>query len=239
MSPVHSTVGVYQVVGLPFGEILGYKQVVDPATGKKVYDETGSPVRSDVFEDLGNGIAKLTGGLSNTISWKQFRLDALVDFKAGGKIYSGTEVNLTSWGLHKQTLAYREGGMPIEGVIQTGTDADGKPVYAPFSKTLNQQETADYWGNLAYRASENFMYDASFIKLRQVSLEYSLPAKLLAKTPLKTVAVSFVGRNLAIIYRKTDNIDPESSYTSGNGQGIDQFAMPGTRSYGFNVRVVF
>ena len=84
------------------------------------------------------------------------------------------------------------------------------------------------------------MYDASFIKLRQVSLEYSLPSKLLSdKTPLKTVAVSFVGRNLAILYRKTDNIDPESSYTSGNGQGIDQFAMPGTRSYGFNVRVVF
>jgi TonB-linked SusC/RagA family outer membrane protein len=237
--PRTQSVGVYQVVGLPFGEILGYKQVVDPATGKKVYDETGSPVQSDVLEDLGNGIAKLTGGLSNTISWKQFRLDALVDFKAGGQIYSGTEVNLTSWGLHKQTLAYREGGMPIEGVIQTGTDADDKPVYAPFSKTLNQRETADYWGNLAYRASENFMYDASFVKLRQISLEYNLPAKLLAKTPLKTVAVSFVGRNLAIIYRQTDNIDPESSYTSGNGQGIDQFAMPGTRSYGFNVRVVF
>ena len=114
-----------------------------------------------------------------------FRLDALIDFKVGGDIYSGTEVNLTSWGLHKQTLAYREGGMPIEGVIQTGTDADGKPVYAPLSMTLNQQQTADYWGNLAYRASENFMYDASFVKLRQVSLEYNLPAKLLAKTPSK------------------------------------------------------
>jgi hypothetical protein len=242
--PRTQTVGVYQVVGLPFGEILGYKQVVDPATGKKVYDAVGSPVRSDVFEDLGNGIAKLTGGITNTISWKQFRLDALIDFKAGGKIYSGTEVNLTSWGLHKQTLAYREGGMPIEGVIQTGTTTDPDtgedvPVYGPFSKTLNQQETADYWGNLAYRASENFMYDASFVKLRQVSLEYNLPSKLMAKTPLKTVAVSFVGRNLAIMYRKTDNIDPESSYSSGNGQGIDQFAMPGTRSYGFNIRVVF
>jgi hypothetical protein len=219
--------------------ILGYKQKVDPATGLKVYNEEGSPIRSDVYEILGNGIAKMTGGLSNSISWKQFRLDALVDFKIGGDIYSGSEVNLTSWGLHKQTLAYREGGMPIEGVIQSGTDGNGQPIYTPLSMTLNQEQTANYWGNLAYRASENFVYDASFVKLRQVSLEYNLPGKLIAKTPLRSASLSFVGRNLAIIYRKTDNIDPESSYTSGNGQGIDQFAMPGTRSYGFNLKVVF
>jgi TonB-linked SusC/RagA family outer membrane protein len=237
--PRTRTVGVYQVKGQPFGMILGYRQKVDPASGLKVYDATGSPVRTDVYEILGNGIAKLTGGFSNAISWKHFKLDALIDFKVGGDIYSGSEVNLTAWGLHKQTLAYRDGGMPIEGVIQTGTNADGSAIYSPLSMTLNQEQTANYWGNLAYRASENFVYDASFVKLRQVSLEYNLPASLLAKTPLTNVAISFVGRNLAIIYRKTDNIDPESSYTSGTGQGIDQFAMPGTRSYGFNLRVVF
>lgn len=230
---------VYHVKGEPFGMILGYKQKVDPATGKKVYDANGYPIRSDVFEILGNGIAKLTGGLSNSVTWKRITLDALIDFKAGGDIYSGSEVNLTNWGLHKQTLEYREGGMPIEGVIQTGTGTDGKPVYAPLSMTLNQEQTRNYWGNLASRAQENFMYDASFVKLRQVSLEYSLPPAVLDKTPLTNVAVSFVGRNLAIIYRKTDNIDPESSYTNSNMQGIDQFGMPGTRSYGFNVRVVF
>ncbi len=230
---------VYQVKGQPFGMILGYVQKTDPATGKKVYDSNGYPVRSDVFEILGNGIAKLTGGFSNTLSWKRLKLDALIDFKYGGDIYSGTEVNLTSWGLHKQTLAYREGGMPIEGVIQTGTDSDGKPIYGPLSMTLNQEQTRNYWSNLASRAQENFMYDASFIKLRQVSLEYSLPPAVMEKLPLANIAVSFVGRNLAIIHRNTDNIDPESSYTSSNGQGIDQFTMPGTRSYGFNIRLTF
>ena len=58
----------------------------------------------------------------------------------------------------------------LTGVIQTGTDTDGKPIYEPFTKTLNQEETRDYWGNLGERAEENFIYDASFIKLRQVSL---------------------------------------------------------------------
>lgn len=238
--PRTRTVGVYQVQGYPFGMILGYVQKTDPATGKKVYDENGYPIRSDTYEILGNGIAKLTGGLSNGITWKLLRLDVLVDFKYGGKIYSGSEVNLTGDGLSKQTLAYREGGMPIEGVIQTGTEADGiTPIYSPLSMTLNQEQTANYWGNLAGRAQENFIYDASFIKLRQVSLEYNLPGKLLAKTPLKNASISFVARNLAILYRNTDNIDPEASYTSGNGQGIEQFTMPSTRSYGFNLKVVF
>ncbi|MBK9390682.1 MAG: hypothetical protein IPN68_10945 [Bacteroidetes bacterium] len=82
-------------------------------------------------------------------------------------------------------------------------------------------------------------YDASYIKLRQVSLEYSLPASIIDKTPLTNVSVSVVGRNLWCMFRNTDNIDPEASYTSGAGQGIDQFSMPSTRSYGFNVRVTF
>ena len=101
------------------------------------------------------------------------------------------------------------------------------------------EETGDYWGNLGERCQENFIYDASFIKLRQVSLEYSLPAKLLTKTPFTNLAVSFVGRNLAILYKNIDNVDPESTYTDSNAQGLDYFGMPGTRSYGFNVRVTF
>jgi TonB-linked SusC/RagA family outer membrane protein len=230
---------IYHVMGQPFGMILGYKQKVDPASGLKVYDANGYPMRSDVFEVLGNGIAKLTGGLNNSVSYKRFRLDVLTDFKFGGDIYSGSNANLTSWGLHKQTLEYREGGMPIEGVIETGTDVNGDPIYGPLSMTLNQEQTRHYWGNLSSRAQENFVYDASFVKLRQVSLEYSLPSKIMSKLPLSNIALSFVARNLAILYKNIDNVDPEASYTSSSGQGMEQFTMPGTRSYGFNVRLVF
>ena len=61
--PRTRTVGIYQVQGQPFGMILGYKQKVDPATGLKVYNDEGSPMRTDVYEILGNGIAKMTGGI--------------------------------------------------------------------------------------------------------------------------------------------------------------------------------
>jgi len=129
--------------------------------------------------------------------------------------------------------------MPVEGVIQTGTDSNGNPVYEPFSKTLNQEETRNYWSYVTSYAQERFVYDASFIKLRQIQLEYRLPQKLLTKTPFTNGSISAVGRNLWILYRNTDNIDPESTYTSGSAQGVEQFAMPTTRSYGFNLRVTF
>ena len=70
------------------------------------------------------------------------------------------------------------------------------------------------------------MYDASFGKLRQLTFGYSFPPKVLNKTPFKTLTLSFVARNLAILWKHTENIDPESSYSSGNGQGLDYFGMP-------------
>jgi hypothetical protein len=163
----------------------------------------------------------------------------LIDFKFGGDIYSGTNVRLTEQGLHKQTIEGREGGFIVKGVTQTGTDTDGKPIYEPIEKELNNEFFRNYWSNLGERAEENFIYDASFVKLRQVSLGYSLPAKILSKTPFTGLAVSFVGRNLAILYKNIDNVDPESTYTDSNAQGLDYFGMPGTRSYGFNLRVTF
>jgi len=236
--PRTRTVMIKHIVGQPFGMITGYKQKTDPQ-GNLVFEETGSPARSDVYEILGNGVADLTGGLNNSFSWKRIRLDALLDFKFGGDIYSGTNVRLTQWGLHKQTLVNREGGMVVKGVIKTGEDTNGKPIYEPFTKTLNQRETADYWGNLGERCQENFIYDASFIKLRQISLEYSIPPAWLSKLPFTNLAVSFVGRNLAILYKNIDNVDPESNYTDSNAQGLDYFGMPTTRTYGFNLRVTF
>jgi hypothetical protein len=83
------------------------------------------------------------------------------------------------------------------------------------------------------------MYDASFIKLRQISLEYSLPAKILTKTPFQTLALSIVGRNIACLLKHTPNIDPEYGYTDSAAQGLDYFGMPTTRTYGFNLRVTF
>ena len=143
---------------------------------------------------------------------------------------------MTQAGFTKQTLQGRLGEAPL---TVTGVTADGTGGFKPFTKTLTPGEAQNYWGNLGERAQERFIYDASFIKLRQITLGFSLPKKLFGKVPIQSAMISFVARNLAILHKNVDNIDPESSYTSSNNQGLDYFGFPSTRTYGFNLRATF
>jgi hypothetical protein len=217
--------------------ITGLKQLTSP-DGQLVYNATtGEPIQTPTYQYLGNGVPDFTGGLNNSFTYKAINLSFLIDFKSGGDIYSGTNVRLTGSGFHKQTLIGRDGEAAL---VRTGvSDANGDGVYEPFSKTYSPGAAANYWGQLSNRAQENFIYDASFVKLRQLTLGYNLPKSLVSKAGIKNATISFVGRNLAILYKNVDNIDPESSYTSSNAQGLDYFGVPSTRSYGFNLKLVF
>ena len=93
--------------------------------------------------------------------------------------------------------------------------------------------------HLANNITEEFVYDASFVKLREISVGYSLPKKLIRNAGFSNVMISLVGRNLWTLYSKVPLVDPESSYTSGNAQGLEQFGLPATRSWGFNVNIQF
>jgi TonB-linked SusC/RagA family outer membrane protein len=232
--PRTRTVGVFHIVGQPYGMILGVKQRRDPA-GNLVYDSSGAPLTNNTFEVLGNGVPDFTGGLTNSVTWKGVNLSFLIDFRSGGDIYSGTNVRMTQAGFTKQSLQGRQGEAPL---TVTGVTANGTG-FKPFTKTLTPGEAQNYWSQLGERAQENFIYDASFVKLRQITLGYSLPAKLFANTPVRSLMLSFVARNLAILYKNVPNIDPESSYSSGNAQGLDYFGMPASRTYGFNLRATF
>ncbi|MEP7230009.1 MAG: SusC/RagA family TonB-linked outer membrane protein [Ginsengibacter sp.] len=232
--PRTRTVFIKHIVGQPYGMITGQTQLRDPS-GNLVYDSSGAPLPDGSYKILGRGVPDFTGGLNNSFTWKDLNLTFLIDFKSGGNIYSGTNVRMTQSGFTKQTLLGRDGEAPlvITGVTQDGTG------YKPFTKTLTPGEAQNYWSQLGNRAAERFIYDASFIKLRQITFGYTLPKRLFNNTPVQSLMVSFVARNLAILYKKSDNIDPESSYTSSNAQGLDYFGFPATRSYGFNLRATF
>ena len=232
--PRTRTAAIYHIVGRPYGMIMGLKQMRDPS-GQLVFDADGAPLTDNTYQELGNGVPDFTGGLNNSFSWHGINLSFLIDFKSGGDIYSGTNVRMTQAGFTKQSLLGREGEAPL---TVTGVTADGTG-YKPFSKTLTPGEAANYWNRLGDRAQENFIYDASFAKLRQVTLGYTIPRKWLGRAPIQNLMVSFVARNLAILYKNTPNIDPESTYSSSNAQGLDYFGMPATRTFGFNVRVNF
>lgn len=232
--PRTRTAAVYHVVGQPYGMILGVTQLRSP-DGQLVFNADGAPITDGKYNVLGNGVPDFTGGLNNEFSFKGFDLSFLIDFKSGGDIYSGTNVRLTQAGFHKQSLQGREGEAPltVTGVIQNGTS------FEPFTKTLTPGEARNYWNQLGERAQENFVYDASFIKLRQITFGYTFPRTMLEKTPFRSLSLSFVGRNLAILKKNVENIDPEATYTSSNAQGLDYFGMPPTRTFGFNLRASF
>ena len=235
--PRTRTVFIKHIVGRPYGTITGQIQRTDPATGLPVFnEEDGAPLTDNSYQILGNGVPDFTGGLNNSFTFKNLNLTFLIDFKSGGKIYSGTNVRMTQAGFTKQTLLGREGEAPL---VVTGVADDGAGGFKPFSKTLTPGEANNYWNLLGDRAAEKFVYDASFIKLRQITLGYTLPKKILDRTPVQNLMVSFVARNLAILKKNTPNIDPESSYTSSNSQGLDYFGFPATRTFGFNVRATF
>lgn len=236
--PRTRTVAINHIVGYPYGMITGVTQRRDSATGLPVFDSSGTPLTDNSFQILGNGVPDFTGGLNNSITWKGLNLGFLIDFRSGGDIYSGTNVRMTQAGFTKQTLLGRQGEAPltINGVVR---DVAGGGSYKPYTKTLTPGEARNYWSQLGERGQENFVYDASFIKLRQITLGYSLPSKFFTKTPIRNLMISVVARNLAILYKNVPNIDPESSYSSGNAQGLDYFGMPATRTYGLNLRATF
>lgn len=233
---------VKHIVGLPYGMITGKVQMRDPASGLLVFNEAdGTPVSDGKYYPVGNGVPDFIGGLNNSVIWKGVNLTFLIDFKSGGDIFSGTNMRMTQQGFTKMSLQGRAGEAPliVTGVAKDATTTSG---YKPFTKTLTPGEAQNYWnqtGGESNPKTDMYLYDASFIKLRQITLGYTIPKKFLGKTPVQSLMVSFVGRNLAILKKNTPNIDPESTYSSSNSQGFDYFGFPSTRTFGFNVRATF
>jgi len=167
--------------------------------------------------------------LSNTFGYKHFTLGFLVDAKFGAKMYTSTNAYGTYYGLDKRTAA---GGVRESGVAVKGVDEDGNA----FSQTLAAQ---DYYQGIAFSLTDQFVSDAGFIKLRQLTLGYNFPKAILSKTPFQSASLSLVARNLLLLYSQVKNVDPESNYNTSNGQGLENFGVPPTRSYGLNLMVKF
>lgn len=96
-----------------------------------------------------------------------------------------------------------------------------------------------YYWKIAENITEEFVYKADFVKLREISLSYQLPMEIIEKIKISNIDVSLVARNLWVIHKKVPNIDPESTYHAENPQGFEYFGLPRTKSIGFNLNVKF
>jgi TonB-linked SusC/RagA family outer membrane protein len=248
--------------GHPYGDIVGYGIKKDQ-NGNKLINENGMYIRSDSTVVLGNVNPDFAMSWSNTFSYKRLSLSFMIDARFGGEMFSGTNMYGNGYaGNFEESLEGRDewyaseaarekagvssnnwtptGGMQAEGVYADGTIIDGKDVSGQSNTTFVNPE--DYWQQFSewtHEIHEPFVYDASFIKLRELSISYELPVELTKKLKMESLTFSLIARNIWLIYSNTPNVDPESFHTNGNGQGYELYAYPTRRSFGASLTLKF
>jgi TonB-linked SusC/RagA family outer membrane protein len=218
---------VIAVPGQPYGTLYGYDLERDPSGN--ILNTDGLP-QQGALKALGNYQPDWTGGIKNDITFKNLSLGVLIDTRMGGEMYSMT----TTWGRYagvlEETLLGREGG--IVG-IGTKLAADGTYVANDVVVSCEEYNKAVYQNSIAYPS----IFDASYIKLREVTLGYTF--NKIGNLPIRDLNISFVGRNLLLLWAKVPHIDPETSFDNTNVQGLEFGQLPSARSLGFNVSVNF
>ncbi len=242
----------------PYGDIVGYGFLRDDL-GNVLVDKNGMVIRDETPKVLGNFTPDFMLSLSSNFSYKNFTFSFLIHGQFGGDMFSGT--NMYGYGYagnFEETIEGREewyqseaardeagvgsdewiptGGYLVEGVYEQGTYINGVDVSgqanATFADPFLYYQKVSMWQEEIH---EPFIYDASFVKLRELSISYRLPQAFLQKIKIKKASVAIFGNNLWLIYSEVPNIDPESMLTNGNGQGYELYAYPNKRSIGFSL----
>jgi len=223
--------------GEALGSLKGSDFIYHPSNGQKVVDANGNYKKTTATDiTLGNINPKFIAGITNTFTYKNFSYSFLIDMQQGGSIWSVDMWYGMGTGLYPETASknakghsirdkvWQGGGVVLEGVKEDGTKND---IYT------------DAYTAFGYNHDPNagYIYDASYVKLREMSLSYKIPFK---KDGFFTNAnVGLVGSNLWIIHKNIPYSDPEAGSGAGNVQGVQVGVMPTVRTFGFNLTLQF
>jgi TonB-linked SusC/RagA family outer membrane protein len=225
-----------QVVGQPLGQLYGFP-LLRNAQGQLVHSTGGLPLRAANQVSWGSALPKWFGGITNTFNIAGVSFSFLIDYKLGNKMISGTNRNLIRHGLHKMTLVGRGSAdklMVGEGVV---LGADAATSTTPNATRVSHQL---YYETMVAGIAEPMVYDAGFVKLRQVTAGYDF-TRFLPKTMfIKGLRISAIANNVAILKKWVPNIDPEQfGFASDNIVGLESTGLPTARSIGFNLNARF
>lgn len=226
--------------GEPYGTIRGSNFTY--LNGQKVVSSSGRYVSSPTSNEvIGNLNPDWTGGINNSFRYKNLNFGFLVDVKQGGEVFSLDLYYGLATGLYPETAVLNDNGKEVRdpiadggGLVLEGVQADGTPNTVRYDAT-------DF-GIYGYRRNPaaGFVYDASFVKLREVNISYDMPkAWLGAQGFIKGVNLGIYARNLWTIHKNVPYADPEEGFSSGNVQGYQGGAYPNVRVIGFNLGVKF
>ncbi|MEO5904493.1 MAG: SusC/RagA family TonB-linked outer membrane protein [Gemmatimonadaceae bacterium] len=213
----------------PYGAIYGKGFLRDSATGQLLLSGGLPQATKTPTVYFGTIQPDWTGGWGNTINFKSITLYGLFDVRRGGKIYSVTNMFGDNTGVLARTLEGREQDWNKPGRVIAGIDEDtGKP------NTVNV--TAEEYYQSIYPSIEPYVYDAGYVKFRELRAGIELPHSFADRLNVRAISLAVTGRNL-FTWTKVPNIDPEFSYTTGNYQGIEFAALPNARSWGLSFRI--
>ena len=217
--------------GQPYGSLVG-RDFERTAGGEVIY-ENGLPLIDSTNKIIGNIAPDWTGGASFSVRYKAFDFSTLIDAKIGGDVHSMTY----SWGRYagtlSETLIGRETGVVGNGVMSDGNGGYVANNVVVSAKSFNQSTYSN-------SVESSAIFDASYVKLRQVSIGYTLPRKFIENSIVKSLKISVVGRNLAILHKNTPHIDPETGFSAANGEQGQEFGQyPSARNIGFNINLKF
>ncbi|MEI8085404.1 MAG: SusC/RagA family TonB-linked outer membrane protein [Paludibacter sp.] len=251
-------------VGQPYGVLLGTDYTYT-ADGQKILSATtGKPVKTATADKvIGNVTPDWNGGIQSTMTYKNWSFSFLIDMQHGGDVFSLDMYYGLSSGLYAETVYDNDLGNPVRnpivynnpkaatttlkiasgyaptsgGYINEGVNVSSTGVITPNVTRVN---TTTYAG-LGYGSEPNkaFIYDAGYIKLREISLSYSLPTRLLKGAFIQGLTLTATASNPWIISKGLPYADPESGLGSGNVQGYSIGSLPSTRDFGFNVKLNF
>jgi TonB-linked SusC/RagA family outer membrane protein len=225
--------------GEAYGAIQGTDYVYKD--GQKVIGADGYYKRSAKSDEvIGNVQPNFNAGLTNSFTYKNWSASFLLDMQWGGQIFSLDQYYGKATGLYETTDFTNDLGNPVRnsianggGLILPGVKEDGTP--------NDIRVAGDDYRVFGYARNPNatFMYDASYVKLREASISYSLPKSIANKIYMQGATFSLVGSNLWIIYKDLPDADPEATQGAGNVQGWQSGVLPTTRNIGFNINLQF
>lgn len=253
-SAEHNQVVVYED-GYPTVEVNGERVTVSE-DGLRVLFEKGIPVVDNDLRIIGNYNPDWMMGIQNSFKYKNLELGILFDFRQGGEIYSETRLIAATSGNIEETLWGRdpENGGAHDGIKDSGLNwGDGRTdgvigdgvMFDETSGTYVDNDViveASAYHNQRYKRQNETegLYDASYVKLREVRLTYTFPQSILDGLFIKSLRVSAIGRNLAI-WTESPHFDPETVAFTGNNfiPGVEAHPLPSTRSFGFDFNIGF
>ncbi len=230
--------------GDALGTFYGYDFLYDD-DGNKLVDGDGYYLSTDEVVNIGSILPDYTGGVYNALSFGNLRLSALIDFQKGGSLHSYSN----QWGKYSGTLAETalddmrqdDDGDGISGVIVDGMtavqNAEGVWESTGEANASVISAGAHFFYNQGYVIHAADQYDASFVKLREMRLDYDIPADALGDLPFYNVSIGIYGRNLALLHSNAPNIDPEVTTSASNIQGFEGGQLPAERTIGINLKL--